>query len=323
MIICCHVTDIPSGGIDVTQTTEEPIVVLCWKQRVAATFFALLLRGVAKLPLGVSQTLGRGLGNLMYWLGSRAAKVTAINIDACQIKTAGLSRDQMIRQSLRHTGQTMLETPAVWLGEQKRIHRWITAVENEHLLDANREPGQGMIILLPHFGNWELLNTYYASRGSLTALYHPPNQAFLQPIMAKVRENNGHELVPTNKRGIARLYRSLAAGGVIVILPDQVPASGEFVEFFGQSAFTDRLISRLVQKTGARVVSSIFIRNTAHAGFTARFSAADPGVYSSDLGVSMRAVNQTVEDCVAVDPVQYQWEYKRFRVSPPGIKSLY
>jgi KDO2-lipid IV(A) lauroyltransferase len=296
---------------------------LNWKERIAATLFALLLRGVAKLPLSISQALGCALGDIMYRLDARAAKVTAINLDACQIIAPGIAREQLIRQSLRHTGQTMMETPAVWLGEQQRIRRWITVVENEQVLDVTREPGQGMIILLPHFGNWELLNAYYASRGSLTALYHPPNQAFLQPIMAKVRENNGHELVPTNKRGIARLYRRLAAGGEIVILPDQVPASGEFVDFFGQPAFTDHLISRLVQKTGAKVVSSIFIRNTDQFGFTARFSAADPAVYSSDLNESMRGVNQTVEDCVAADPAQYQWEYKRFRVSPDGVKSLY
>jgi len=307
----------------VTQSAEEPIVVLNWKERVAATLFELLLRGVARLPLRVSQTIGRGLGDLMYWLDSRAAKVTAINLDACQIQKPGVGRDQMIRESLRHTGQTIMETPALWLGERQRVRRWITRVENEHLLDATREPGQGLIILLPHFGNWELLNAYHASRGSLTALYHPPNQAFLRPIMAKVRENNGHELVPTNKRGIARLYRSLAAGRVIAILPDQVPASGEFVKFFGQPAFTDRLISRLVHKTGAKVISSIFIRGVERPGFTARFSACDSAVYSSDLNVSMRGVNQTVEDCVAADPTQYQWEYKRFRVSPPGAKPFY
>ena len=310
-------------GVDVTQPAEEPVVALSWKERVAAILFEYLLRGAARLPLGVSQTLGRSLGDLMYWLDSRAAKVTAINLDACQISPPGIATDQMTRQSLRHTGQTIMETPAVWLGDRQRIRGWITAVENEYLIDAAREPGQGMIILLPHFGNWELLNAYYASRGSLTALYHPPSQASLQPIMAKVRENNGHELVPTNKRGIARLYRSLAAGNVIVILPDQVPASGEFVEFFGMPAFTDRLISRLVQKTGSKVVSSIFIRGVDHAGFTARFSAADPDVYASDLAVSMRGVNKTVEHCVAADFAQYQWEYKRFRVCPPDTKPLY
>ncbi|MFT4719707.1 MAG: KDO2-lipid IV(A) lauroyltransferase [Porticoccaceae bacterium] len=306
-----------------TQSSEEPSVVLGWKERAAAILFEQLLRGAARLPLGVSQKLGRGLGNLLYWLDSRAAKVTAINLDACHVMTPGIDRDQLIRQSLRHTGQTIMETPAVWLGQPQRIRSWITAVENDSVLDATRGPGQGMIIVLPHFGNWELLNAYYADRESLTALYHPPTQAFLQPIMAKVRENNGHELVPTNKRGIARLYRSLAEGRVIVILPDQVPASGDFVDFFGLPAFTDRLISRLVQKTGAKVVSSIFIRNADHPGFTARFAEADQAIYSGDLKESMRGVNRTVENCVAADPAQYQWEYKRFRVSPPDTTPLY
>jgi len=311
------VTQLPKASV------EEPLVVLSWKERCAAWMFEKLLRAVSKLPLKTSQQLGRGLGNLLYRVDSRAAKVTAINLDACGMLPPGTDREQMIRQSLTHTGQTMMETPAIWLGDRQRIRHWITAAENEHLLDAPREAGQGMIILLPHFGNWELLNTYYAGRESLTALYHPPNQAFLQPVMAKVREHNGHELVPTNKRGIARLYRALAQGRVIVVLPDQVPASGEFVDFFGKPAFTDKLISRLVQKTGAKVVSSLFLRNKDHSGFTARFDAADDAVYSSDLLTSMRGVNQTVENCVALDPVQYQWEYKRFRVSPPGVNPPY
>jgi KDO2-lipid IV(A) lauroyltransferase len=141
--------------------------------------------------------------------------------------------------------------------------------------------------------------------------------------MADIRGRFGNEIVPTTRRGITRLYRSLGNGEVVTILPDQVPESGDYVNFFGEKALTDRLISRLLAKTGAQVVCCFIKRLPRNEGFTVCFREPDVDVYSTDNLVSMAGVNKSVEACVREAPAQYQWEYKRFRERPAGKLRIY
>ena len=290
---------------------------------IAVIMVWVLLRCLASLPLGLSQWLGRRLGTCLFWFKARAASVTEINLRACDMFPADMKPDHLVKSSLQHMGQTIMETPAIWLGSRRRIDSWINKVEGESLLDEAIALGHGVVILLPHFGNWELLNVFFARRQPMTALYQPPAKAYLRPIMAAVRKNFGNEMVPTNRAGVAQLYRRLREGRVVAVLPDQVPSSGEFVPFFGRPAFTDRLLTRLIQKTGARVVTCVVIREPGGQGFTVRFGIPDADVYADDSMQSMLGLNKSIEQCVRIDPKQYQWEYKRFRRYPEGSIPLY
>ena len=46
--------------------------------------------------------------------------------------------------------------------------------------------GKGVIVAAPHYGNWELLNQWLASRGQIAIVYKPPedeaSDAFLQLV---------------------------------------------------------------------------------------------------------------------------------------------
>jgi len=274
------------------------------------------------LPRKVSQLLGQITGRLNYIINTRAAKISRENIELCYPLLSESEKNLLVDKSLQHTAQTMFETPAVWLGSRQRLETWIENVSDESLLNEAKDHGRGVIVLLPHLGNWELFNVYYSRHGTMTALYHPPRQVFLQPVMRDIRQKFGNELVETNIKGVARLYRSLESGGVVTILPDQVPGSGVFSPFFGHAALTDRLIPRLIQKTGARVVAVTVQR--LHSGkFNIAWQAPNASVYDQSETLAVEAINKTIESCVALAPSQYQWEYKRFRERPPGQKRLY
>jgi KDO2-lipid IV(A) lauroyltransferase len=281
-----------------------------------------LLWALATLPRKLLQTLGKFIGWLNYQLCTRSAKISQENISLCCPELLPLEQSHLVRQSLQHTAQTMLETPAVWLGSRSRLESWIVSVSNEALLTEAIKTGKGVIVLLPHLGNWELFNVYFARHGSMTALYHPPRQLYLQPIMRSIRERFGNELVATNKKGIVRLFRSLEAGGVVTILPDQVPTSGVFSDFFGMQALTDVLIPRLVSRTGASVVA-VTVQRSVDGRFTIVCQEPEPEIYSEEEELAVQGMNKTIERCVRGAPAQYQWEYKRFRQRPLGEKKIY
>ena len=282
----------------------------------------IILKIFSWLPLGFGRLIGVGIGYANMLFNSRVAQTTAENIDLCFADLSAAERKALYRQSLINTGKTLMETPAIWLGKLSKLEAKILEVENVELFSRSREENQGLLILLPHLGNWEVLNVYLADKDiNMTALYKEPSQPWMRNIMAEVRSHFGSNMVPTTKRGIAQLFRVLKGGDVVVVLPDQVPAAGEFAPFFGEPALTDRLVSKLVAKCAPKVICCTVPR--VPGGFKVRFSEVDDTVYSQDLLSSICGVNASVEASVRADPGQYQWDYKRFKVRPEGLPQLY
>ena len=292
--------------------------------KLTASLVQILLYLLSLLPRKFSQRLGTLAGMLNAKLNSRSARVTRANVDLCLTPQAGNSaaNDKFSTQSLIETGKTLMETPAVWLGDIERIDGWIQVVHNESMLQEHLNDSAGLLVLLPHMGNWELFNVFYRRYGQMTALYQPPRQDYMQKVMQKVRVRHGNHMVPTTRSGLKQLYKTLREGGTAVILPDKVPAKGQFVPFFEQPALTDVLASRLLKKTGAKVLGIAMVRSDEGL-FDAHVLAPDSSIYEADEVTSIRAVNDLMQTCAEIAPKQYQWEYKRFRERPAGSKKIY
>jgi KDO2-lipid IV(A) lauroyltransferase len=207
----------------------------------------------------------------------------------------------------------MLELGFAWQGDPGRVADSIVEVHGRELLDDARAEGKGVIILAPHFGNWEVLNFWLSSHFPFTAMYEPPKLAPLDPIIRAGRERCGASLVPTNPRGVAALLKALKRSEAVGILPDQEPSwgSGVFAPFFERPAYTATLLPKLVSRTNARVVTGVALRRPGR-GFALYFLAADERVYDEDETISCSGVNASIEAVIALDPAQYQWEYKRY-----------
>jgi KDO2-lipid IV(A) lauroyltransferase len=286
------------------------------------TLVKIFFNLVALFPLSWARSVGKCIAWFHYISESRTFLIVRANVQLCFENFSEKEKMQLVKDSLSHTAQTMMEAPAVWLADIKRTNNWILAVENEQLLDGALSAGNGVIVLLPHQGNWEMYNVYTAARNRpMTALYKPPDLDFLKPLMLEVRMKYGNELVPTNIKGISTLYKRLKSGRQVTILPDQVPATGRFAPFFGELALTDILISRLLKKTGATVICCVVVRQDR--GFTVRFSEVDKNIYAEDIDKSLVAMNKTIEASVMSELDQYQWPYKRYKERPPGLPKIY
>jgi KDO2-lipid IV(A) lauroyltransferase len=283
--------------------------------RIKAKCVVVLLRLLSRLSLPQAQRLGSWLGQFL-WLGDNTLlRVTQRNIELCYPNLTLDQRKALIRRSLIETGKLFAEFGIMWEWPTERTLSLIRSVQGKEHLDAIFERGKGAIVLAPHHGNWELVGLYLSTLRPMAALYKPPKIKPLERYMSAVRGRHGSELVPTNKRGVIRLFSILSNHGMVGILPDQVPggSGGCFVPFMGIPANTIKLVSRLIDKTGCEVVSLCAMRREDGLGFDMVFRPADPELYSPDLERSVAALNRTVEACVAQQPEQYQWEYKRFK----------
>ncbi|MGM0693378.1 MAG: lysophospholipid acyltransferase family protein [Pseudomonadota bacterium] len=278
---------------------------------------ATLWRSLAGRRLSTLWWLARLVGPLVERLSRRERGVTRTNLAEVYPSRSRAERRRLSRQSLTHSTATMLELGFAWMGDPERVEAAILEVHGRELLDEARAEGRGVIVLAPHFGNWEVLNFWLSGHFPFTAMYEPPKLAPLDPIIRQGRERRGAQLVPTNPRGVAALLKALKRSEAVGILPDQEPdwGSGVFAPFFDRPAYTATLLPKLVARTEARVVTGVALRLPGR-GFALHFLAADARVYDPDEVTSATGVNASVEAAIALDPAQYQWEYKRYRKTP-------
>ena len=209
-----------------------------------------------------------------------------------------------------------------------RDDRWkslIVDVEGVEIIDEARGSGRGVLVLVPHFGNWEILNLFLGARYGLTALYDPPRIRSFDPILLDGRTRTGSALVPLTASGIRSMYNALKEGRVAALLPDQVPAisAGEYVPFFGRPALTMTFAHRLSSKLRPRLVMGHARRLPRAAGFSLGFDGL-PGLEDrTDPHEFLVEMNRAIERLVAIDPAQYQWEYKRFKRAKLPADKIY
>ena len=277
--------------------------------RKRALVLIAVLREMASLPLPAARAAGTAIGVAAWRLKTRPARITAMNIDACFPRLSPRERERLCRRSLIETGRLIAETGFAWYGKAEAMARRVRTVEGGELIDKP-SPG-GTVILMPHFGNWEIL-AYVFRRSAVTCLYAPPRVPGLEEEMIRARERWGATMVAADHRGLRAVKATLARRGVVGILPDQTPApeAGVSAPFFGRAAMTMTLVHRLLTEQ-TRVVLATAQRTPA--GFDVRVALADERIRDKDATVSAAAMNADIEAAVLREPAQYQWEYNRFR----------
>ena len=285
-----------------------------------ASFLITLLGLAGKLPLRTAQLAGRLLGTVAWTFKTDSRRVTEINLSIAFPDYTDDQRHSMARSSLRHTGQTMMEIPLMWEWPVERCLGLIQEIEGEELLANAKKDGRGLLLLAPHLGNWELTGLYFSSRYRMAALYSPPNIKEFEDYMIRVRGRLGSELVRGDRRGLARLIALLREGQVTGILPDQSPRGkgNAYAPFFGMDVRTMTLVSRLLQKSGAKPLMTYSERLKDGRGFRLVIRECENGISDSDPIIATTALNRSIENVVREIPEQYQWEYKRFRHRVPG-----
>lgn len=286
-----------------------------------AKFFLLIFSG---LPLPLLHGIGFILGHGLWWSSSRLKKVAQKNICLCFPDLSPIEQSKFCRRSLIELGKTATETAFLWKCSKDKMLRQIRQISGKETLEQTMAANRGIIFVSPHFGAWELAGAYCSSIAKMTILYKPPKLAGMENITLKARQKFGATAVPTNAKGVRQLYTALRKGECIGILPDQDPADGGvFAPFFGISTNTMTLLPRLASTSKAAVFYAIAERLPWGRGYHLHLLPSQEQIYSKDPVEAATAVNQNVEQCIALCPQQYQWSYKRFKTRPPGEAKLY
>lgn len=266
----------------------------------------------------------RGMADSLAWcwrkLDARESQVARRNLQLAYPELLPSQREELHRRVLQTTARQALETLRFWTHPPVENLAVLRQRHGEALYDAALAAGKGVILVAPHFGNWELLNQWLSSRGPIAIVYAPPDSAVGDAFLLRVRSADNIKQVRAEGPAVRQLWKVLKEGGAVGILPDQQPklGDGEFAPFFGVQALTMTLVSRLAERTGATVLFAWCERSGPNLEFDLHVEPAPERIADPDPRVAATALNAMIERIARRDPAQYQWTYKRYGARPEG-----
>lgn len=283
-----------------------------------ALLFPTLFRLLARLPLRTLHRFGGAAGRLVYWLSPTYRRHLDENLALAypQGVPAGLATE-----ATRSAGRMMFEIPRLWLREQDEALAAVREVRGWSHVEAAWARGEGVLILTPHIGCFEIIPLYFGSRAPMTFMFRPPKQVWLQDIVEKGRVRPNLSPVPADTGGVRLLMRALKRGETVGILPDQVPGSGQglWSPFFGKPAYTMTLAARLSEVKRVSVILAFGERLAGGAGYVVHF--LPPAVpLQGELQQRSDAINRSLEALILEYPSQFLWGYNRYK-RPAGSGS--
>ncbi|TCH64442.1 lysophospholipid acyltransferase family protein [Acinetobacter sp. ANC 4862] len=282
-----------------------------------------LFKVVSLFPLCILQLIASWIAILLNSYNSSMKRVSSINLRLAYPELNIEQHQALLKATLKSQCLTYIESIKIWGMPQKYNVDLIKNIHGEQNLTEALANKKGVIVVIAHFGCWELLNAWLNLHTAPMIMYKPNKHKSVDRFMLEARQRLNATLVPTDENGVRAIFKHLKQGGLTVILPDHLPkaSGGIYSEFFGQTTLSTTLVSKLASKTQCNVIGLSCIRDET-SGFDVHCVRLSEDILSKDLQTSVDSLNQNLESMINVAPDQYVWSYKRFR-KIEGQKNIY
>ena len=271
----------------------------------------LILVFFSILPLRLNHFIGSLIGQYLYFTNSYSKRVVSKNIKICFPNLSKIEQQKLIKNSLIETGKGLSESGFIWFNSFEHNATYILETKGiEHL---NSE--QKTILLVPHFGCWEITGRVLSLTMPLTFLYKPLRKSEQEKFLICKRQQGNLSMATADKKGVIKLQRAIAQNQLIGILPDQDPGEDGSIlsPFFNYDVQTMTLLAKLTRKNNAKVLMTWAARLQKGRGYVLNLAPINILSKSANLQDDVALMNQAIEDLVKTQPEQYLWNYKRFK----------
>jgi KDO2-lipid IV(A) lauroyltransferase len=213
----------------------------------------------------------RRCGEAMGWTASWAArrKMQLLRRTMGRVVGPGPEADRLARAMFVSYGRYWAEV--FWVRSRRKAGIVANAaVEGLEHVEAAKAAGRGIVLALPHLGNWEAAGAKAEAIGIpvLAVAESLPNRRITEWFLG-VRDHMGIDIVLTGGGSVTReLTRRLEAGGTVALLADRdLSGRGIDVEFFGERTTMPAGAVALADRTGAMLlpVGCYFASGRGHA----------------------------------------------------------
>ena len=260
---------------------------------------------VRALPEPAAHGLFRAGADLAHRRGGKGVERLRANL-ARVLDATGREDDldRLTRDALRSYARYWCEVFRLPVTPTERVVRGMHLEDGHHLFDA-LVAGRGVVLALPHSGNWDHAGAWCGAVGiRFTTVAERLRPESLFDRVVEFRESLGMEVLPLTggrRPPYDVLVERLQAGGTLCLLADRdLSARGVDVELFGATTRMPAGPASLALRTGAAVVPvHLSFRDD---GWTARLY---PVVPHTDVRTMTQAVADAFADGIGRHPADW------------------
>jgi phosphatidylinositol dimannoside acyltransferase len=220
--------------------------------RLTDTAYAVGWSVVRAVPEPVARALFQAGADLALSRGGRAVDRLRANLARV---APDADPDALTRAGLRSYARYWREVFRLPVTPAERIEQGMELVDPGDRLASALASGRGLVLALPHTGNWDHAGAWLVGRGHpFTTVAERLRPEQLYDRFVSFRKSLGMEVLPLTggRPPFEALAARLAAGGTLCLLADRdLSARGVDVDFFGAPARMPAGPAALALRTGA------------------------------------------------------------------------
>ena len=207
------------------------------KDNISAYVYFVGWRIVRWLPEKSAYKLFNKAADVLVKRNGKSVQRLRSNLSRTQPGITSLDLDLLVIDAMRSYMRYWCDTFRFPDWSSQRVTETVS-VTNEHLLMEAIAAKTGVIVALPHAGNWDHAGAYFCAKGVplvTVAERLKPEKLFLKFL--SYRESMGMEVLPLDGRVLETLADRLRAGALVALVADRdLSRSGIEVQFFGAPA---------------------------------------------------------------------------------------
>ena len=165
--------------------------------------------------------------------------------------------DELVGAGLRSYARFWKETFRLPAMDHRKIYRGVDeAMVGKPLIDAALDRGKGLVLALPHTGNFDVSGIWLVGHsGRFTTVNEKLKPESLYRRFVEYRESLGFEILPSEGGAYRVLMERLRANKVVCLVADRdLSKRGIPVTFFGEETRMPAGPARLAAATGAQIL---------------------------------------------------------------------
>jgi len=274
------------------------------KDNLSAYVYFAGWRIVRWLPEHTAYKLAYRVSDFLVKRNGKSVQRLRSNLSRTQPGITALDLDLLMIQAMRSYMRYWCDTFRLPDWSDERITKTVS-VTNEHLLTDAIAAKTGVIVAVPHAGNWDHAGAYFCAKGIrlvTVAERLKPEKLFLKFLA--YRQAMGMEVLPLDGRVLNTLQDRLNEGALVALVSDRdLSRSGIEIEFFGGKARMPAGPALLALRTKAPLITAFvsYTDNGVHIEFR-NVLLPSVGDESSKVRQIVQMTAQYFEDGISENP---------------------
>jgi phosphatidylinositol dimannoside acyltransferase len=274
------------------------------KDNLSAYVYFAGWRIVRWLPENTAYKLAYRVSDFLVKRSGKSVQRLRSNLARTQPGITTLNLDLLVIEAMRSYMRYWCDTFRLPDWSDDRIIQTVT-VTNEHLLTDAIAAKTGVIVAVPHAGNWDHAGAYFCAKGIrlvTVAERLKPEKLFLKFLA--YRQAMGMEVLPLDGRVLNTLQDRLNEGALVALVSDRdLSRSGIEIEFFGGKARMPAGPALLALRTKAPLITAFvtYTDNGVHLEFR-NVVLPSGGDESSKVKEIVQMTAQYFEDGISKNP---------------------